>query len=83
MTQFPYSQYVQAVQAYRSHQATTGATLPLGSAAVSRALASAYAVLWLRPGAPLSVVKAAYRSLAEARGALASDYFPAYRLGEF
>jgi hypothetical protein len=26
---------------------------------------------------------AAYRSLAAARGALASDYFPAYRLGEF
>ena len=64
MTQFPYSQYVQAAQAYGSHQATTGATLPRGSTAVSPALASAYAVLWLRPGAPLSVVKAAYRSLA-------------------
>ena len=60
MTSFPYSQYVQAAQAYG--QPAAG----FGPAAPSPEIASAYAVLWLRPGAPLGVVKAAYRALATA-----------------
>ena len=51
MTQYPYSQYVQAAQAY-------------GLQGANPEIANAYAVMWLRPGAPLSVVKAAYRALA-------------------
>ena len=61
MTPFPYSQYVQAAQAYGA--ATAGGS-PTSAALADPALAAAYAVLWLRPGAPMSVVKAAYRSLA-------------------
>ncbi|HET6317736.1 MAG TPA: DnaJ domain-containing protein [Chloroflexota bacterium] len=59
MSQFPYSQYVQAAKAY-------GATAQFAPStfAATPEVANAYAVLWLRPGAPLSVVQAAYRALA-------------------
>ena len=62
MTSFPYSQYVQAAQAYEAASAIGG--FPVGARQPHPALAAAYAALWLRPGAPLPVVKAAYRSLA-------------------
>jgi DnaJ-class molecular chaperone len=62
MTQFPYSQYVQAAQAYGAGRSVSTAAVQIGAA--DPTLVAAYAVLWLRPGAPLSVVKAAYRSLA-------------------
>ncbi len=54
MSQFYYSQY--------AHQAHT--TAPRFGFAANPELAAAYAVLWLRPGAPHSVAKAAYRALA-------------------
>jgi hypothetical protein len=58
---YPYSHYTrQAVNQYR--QASDAP--PLGPTTVSQDLAQAYAVLWLRPGAPAMVVKAAYRALA-------------------
>ena len=59
MSQFPYTQYVQAARAY----GTNPHAAPSAFAATPE-IASAYAVLWLRPGAPLSVVQAAYRALA-------------------
>ena len=62
MTQFPHSQYVQAAQAYGAQHTAGSPPLQLGAA--DPTLAAAYAVLWLRPGAPSSVVKAAYRTLA-------------------
>jgi DnaJ-class molecular chaperone len=37
---------------------------PLSRAPAPDSLAAAYATLWLRPGAPAPVVKAAYRALA-------------------
>lgn len=53
MSQFYYSQYTQS---------SPGATVsPFGA---NPELTRAYAQLWLRPGAPLPVVKAAYRALA-------------------
>ena len=58
MTQFSYTQYVHATQAYGAQASA------LQAGAVDPSLSSAYAALWLRPGAPKSVVKAAYRSLA-------------------
>lgn len=59
MSQFPHTQYVQAAKAY-------GATPQFAPSAFAATpeMANAYAVLWLRPGAPLSVVQAAYRALA-------------------
>jgi DnaJ-class molecular chaperone len=62
MTQFSYSQYVQAAQAYGSQQGTDNTPPQIGT--TDPTLVAAYAVLWLRPGAPSGVVKAAYRSLA-------------------
>jgi DnaJ-class molecular chaperone len=62
MAQFPYSQYVQAHQAYTGQIPRFSPTL---IAANSPELSRAYATLWLRPGAPLAVVKAAYRALAQ------------------
>jgi DnaJ-class molecular chaperone len=72
MSQFPYSQYVQAQQAYRHPIDTAsygGSPIPSFSpsslAAANPEVARAYTALWLRPGAPLGVVKAAYRALAQ------------------
>ena len=61
MTSFPHTQYVHAAQAYGADQ-----TACLGPAAfaANREVTNAYAVMWLRTGAPLSVVQAAYRALA-------------------
>ncbi|HEU5317658.1 MAG TPA: DnaJ domain-containing protein [Chloroflexota bacterium] len=67
MSQFPYSQYVQAQQAYGGQIGSTG-QIPRFSPSLVAAnsdLARAYTTLWLRPGAPLGVVKAAYRALAQ------------------
>ena len=61
MSQFPYSQYVQAQQAYGS---AIPRFSPSSVAAANPEVARAYATLWLRPGAPLAVVKAAFRALA-------------------
>ena len=54
MSRFYYNQYARAAQA--------GAGTPTSPV---DALAAAYAVLYLRPGAPAPVVKAAYRALAQ------------------
>lgn len=53
-------------QVPRSSSATrSGSATPASSRRVSDpAVARAYEALWLKPGAPMSVVKAAYRSLA-------------------
>jgi DnaJ-class molecular chaperone len=54
MSQFFYSQYAQ-----HSHTAPR-----FGLLAEDPGVTNAYTALWLRPGAPLPVVKAAYRALA-------------------
>jgi DnaJ-class molecular chaperone len=59
MSQLPYTQYVQAARAYGAIPHAAPSTF-----AATPEIADAYAVLWLRPGAPLSVVQAAYRALA-------------------
>ena len=67
MSQFPQTQYVQAAQAYGANPSAIPGVSPAGPAnliAVKPEVTDAYAVMWLRPGAPLSVVKAAYRALA-------------------
>ncbi len=61
MSTFPHSQYVQAARAYGAHPPLRFRPATL---AANPELTNAYAVMWLRPGAPLSVVKAAYRALA-------------------
>ena len=60
MTQFSYTQYVHATQAYGAQTADAA----IAAGAIDPSLARAYSILWLKPGAPKSVVKAAYRSLA-------------------
>ena len=59
-----YVPYGQAVKAYRESQAGAPPFRVRPSAKRASPLDGAYEALWLRPGAPLSVVKAAYRSLA-------------------
>ncbi len=55
MSRYYYGQYARAAQQAR---AQAGTREEIGT------LAEAYAVLWLLPGAPAAVVKAAYRALA-------------------
>jgi DnaJ-class molecular chaperone len=79
MTQFPLQPHVQgpyaratqaaafchARVAYERVMGVVGAPSPAPTA-LPRTLAEAYATLHLQPGAPQSVVKAAYRALAQA-----------------
>jgi|GEM_PF-6956252 DnaJ-class molecular chaperone len=55
MSRYYYGQYARAAQQARTQDGTKEET---------GTLAEAYAVLWLLPGAPAAVVKAAYRALA-------------------
>ena len=59
-----YVPYGQAAKAYRESQAGLPPFRARPGANRTSPLDGAYEALWLRPGAPLSVVKAAYRSLA-------------------
>ncbi|HEV2126165.1 MAG TPA: hypothetical protein VGW38_25700, partial [Chloroflexota bacterium] len=70
---YPYSHYVQqAVNQYRQASSASGTSYAaqgsqgavVGADRGGAELAQAYDALWLRPGAPLPVVKAVYRALA-------------------